>query len=183
METFHECAPFMAAIIAGEFTSQALTQLVSLGFEVLYFPYDDVIGAFATVGIDAAYVESTPTSEFINKIDAWNDLSALTQQMVAHNLMKRRQADVSFFSRSLADVLGRTVTRIVVLPLYGSPRELSSAAEAQELLSTVHRLEYDALAPTRVDVEVHYSNGDTVVGSYRDIDGASEFLRRVCDTT
>lgn len=183
VETYHEQGPFMAAIIAGEFTSQALTQLESLGFKILYFPYDDVIEAFETVEIDAAYVESTLASEFMNKIDAWNSLTALTQQLVAQDLISRRQAEVTSFSHSLTNVLGRTVTHIRVLPLYGSPEERASVTEAQEYLSTVGRLEHETSVPTRVDVEVHYSNGDTVVGSYQDVDGASAFLRRVCSTT
>ena len=183
VETYHEHGPFMATIIAGEFTSQALIQLESLGFKVLYFPYEDVIRAFESVGIDAAYGESTPASEFIDKIDAWNRLDAISQQFVAKDLIGRRQVEVKSFSRSLADVLGRTVTRIRISPLYGSPQEQANAAEAQDFLSTVGRLEHEVPAPTRVDIEVHYSNGDTITGNHNNVDDASEFVRRVCGMT
>lgn len=182
VETYREQVPFMAAIIAGEFTSRALTQLESLGFKVLYFPYEDVIEAFGSVGLDAAYGESTPAGEFIRKVHAWNSLDVITQQSVAKDLIDRRQEEVTHFSRSLTDVLGRTVTRIRVLPLYGLPREQSNAIEAQKFLSTVGRLEHEISTPTRVDIEVHYNNGDMITDSHRDVDDASEFLRRVCGT-
>src|SRR3989337_2854442 len=38
--------PFTGAILAGVFTEGALTQLKSLGFHILYFPYNSIVEAF-----------------------------------------------------------------------------------------------------------------------------------------
>ena len=46
--TFPQFRPFKGAILAGVFTDGAITQLESLGFSVLVFPYQTVIDAFKT---------------------------------------------------------------------------------------------------------------------------------------
>ncbi len=52
-ETYNKEVPFIGAILAGDFTEGAITQLKSLGFSVLYFPYETLIKAFSIEGIDA----------------------------------------------------------------------------------------------------------------------------------
>ncbi len=47
--------PFTGAILAGVFTEGALTQLKSLGFHVLFFPYRSIVEAFQAVGVDANF--------------------------------------------------------------------------------------------------------------------------------
>lgn len=47
------CAPLLGCILAGDYTANALNQLKSIGFKVLYLSYDSVVEAFATVGVDA----------------------------------------------------------------------------------------------------------------------------------
>ena len=63
-ETYHYEAPFLGAIVAGDFTNNALVQLHSLGFQVLYFPYSEVLAVFRSVGIDASYEEYTSAEAF-----------------------------------------------------------------------------------------------------------------------
>jgi hypothetical protein len=72
--THAECAPFIGVVLAGVYTSGALRQLESLGFELLYFPYDKVVQVFGRFGIDAAFEENTPDSEFARKMKAWSRL-------------------------------------------------------------------------------------------------------------
>ena len=38
-ETYHDCHPFLGAVIAGVFTEGSLTQLKSHGFQLLYYSY------------------------------------------------------------------------------------------------------------------------------------------------
>lgn len=71
-EKFQWSKPFLGAVLAGVFTGGALEQLRSLGFCVLYFPYDTLVAAFAQEGIDIAFVETTPETAFqrcIRKIE------------------------------------------------------------------------------------------------------------------
>jgi hypothetical protein len=51
--------PFLGIVLAGAFTSASLTQLRSLNFNVLYFPYESLTAAFQSQGIDIVFDEST----------------------------------------------------------------------------------------------------------------------------
>ena len=62
--TYENCCRFIGVILGGVFTDGALTQLRSLNFKVLYFPYEKIVKAFKSVGIDASFDEETPESEF-----------------------------------------------------------------------------------------------------------------------
>src|SRR5438876_623766 len=54
-ETYSHLRPFLGIVLAGVLTEPSLNQLRSCGFTVAYIPYDAIIRAFATVGIDAAF--------------------------------------------------------------------------------------------------------------------------------
>src|SRR5437763_3929690 len=57
--------PFLGVVLGGVFTDGSLNQLRSHGFTVLYFPYESIIAAFGSVGIDAAFDEDTPDSALL----------------------------------------------------------------------------------------------------------------------
>jgi hypothetical protein len=61
----------MGCILAGVYTAGALEQLRSIGFRILYFPYDSVIEAFNVVGMDARFDEDTPDAAFDAKMRKW----------------------------------------------------------------------------------------------------------------
>ena len=183
VETYHAYAPFMAAIIAGEFTAPAIDQLRSLDFRILYFPYEVVVEAFNRVGITASYNEATEDREFQDKIQSWKSLSVLDQQLVESELIDLSHDEVEQFKTSLREALGRNVLRIVVIPLYGSRHEFKSADDALEFLSSDSTNDHHGREPIRVEVEVHYTNGDRVTGSHQDAKDAAEFLDRILDVT
>lgn len=55
---------FFGVVVAEERSSSLLDQMRSLGFHVLYFPYETLVAAFASVGIDIRFDEDTPDEEF-----------------------------------------------------------------------------------------------------------------------
>ncbi len=64
-ERYQWSNPFLGAVLAGVFTQGSLEQLRSLGFHVLYFPYDTIVAAFAFQSIDVAFDETTPDTAFL----------------------------------------------------------------------------------------------------------------------
>ena len=178
-ETYHQEAPFLGAIIAGEFTGNALTQLESLGFQVLYFPYADVLTAFAEVGINAGYEEDTPTAEFDQKIAQWSGLTAEEQAVVVDTLMAIRDDNVQQFAGALRATIGRTVDAVLVMPLYGSSIEFQTLDSALDYLEDGTVGNEPSGDFVRVELEVRYTNGDTVRGSFAEADAAADFLRAV----
>ena len=55
--TFARHQPFCGAVLSGEFTRNALTQLESKGFSVFHIPYQSILEAFREIGIDASSAE------------------------------------------------------------------------------------------------------------------------------
>jgi len=65
---YKSSSPFVGVVLAGVFTNGALTQLKSLGFGVLYFPYETVVIALSKFGINAAFEEKTAEADFRKKL-------------------------------------------------------------------------------------------------------------------
>lgn len=178
VEKYQTSAPFIGAIVAGEFTQSALTQLESLGFKVLYFDYATVITAFSTVGIDAATEEGTAEVEVKRKIDAWESLTDSEKSAVTTALFEARKDDVLQFTQELRHAFGRLIERIIILPLFGNSVEFSGLADAMGFLEAgLQSRRADELA--KVEVDVLYSNGDVVRGQFANAVGAKEFLLSV----
>ena len=177
-ETYEEAAPFIGAVIAGEFTQPALDQLRSLGFEILYFDYDSVVTAFEAAGIDARTEEGTSAYELEGKIAAWRSLTVFEQDSVVSSLLKTRAQDVSAFADALRRTFGRIVERITITPLFGSVVEFVTLAAALEFMgSGIESGRSDTFA--RVEIEVFYTSGDVVRGRFGNSLAAEEFLRRI----
>lgn len=53
----------------------SLKQLQSLGFTILYFPYEMIINAFRVIGIDVYFEENTTEEYFAKQIALWEKLN------------------------------------------------------------------------------------------------------------
>lgn len=108
--THQNAAPFIGVILAGYFTENALNQLRSLGFTVLYFPYNTIIEAFNVVGIDAYFDEETPDAELAEKVSIWQALSIENYTNVANKLVELNLEVVAEFINQLALLLDRLLS-------------------------------------------------------------------------
>lgn len=176
VETYHNAAPFQGAILAGVFTEGALAQLRSLGFTVLYFPYETVVSVFWRYGIDARFDEGTPDADLKRKVRAYDSLSGLRKRRLARALLIANAASVATFITSLTEVVSRQIDRIIILPLHGSLREWNTIQEAITFIEN-----YDEGASTnnfvRYEIQVRYNNGNRVDGTFGDKESAVKFLR------
>lgn len=177
-ETYAFHKPFLGAVISGEFTDGAMEQLSSLGFQILYFDYESVLEAFGSSGIDARTEESTPDPEVQAKVDAWQKLSEEEKDSVAETLFDTCSDKVAAFTVAMRLTFGRIVERIRILPLFGSSVDFRLVNEAQTYLEDSNRFEVsDTL--TRIEIEVTYSNGDSIVGKFNDAVAATSFLETI----
>lgn len=175
-ETHARTAPFKGAILAGVFTEGALTQMRSLGFTVLYFPYEMVLEAFRRFGINASSEENTPDAEFRCKIRRHKRLTPQGLADLSAQLMQLNAQEIEKFRRALTHAVCRRIERVVVLPLHGNPQKLGSLAEAIAFIRAYQ--ESGVWKPVqRYEVQVKYSNGDTIEGRFADKQGAIDFLQ------
>jgi hypothetical protein len=175
-ETYRNSGPFKGAILAGVFTAGALTQLKSLGYTIIYLPYESVIATFDRFGIDAAFDEGTPEDNFQKQVAAYERLTQPRKQQLANRLVKAHQSDVAEFIRSLSVAVARQIERVIVLALHGQSHEAMTVADA------IHFVEaYDddggRKPMERFEIEVRYNNGDSIRGNFQDKPSALEFLR------
>lgn len=169
--------PFTGAILAGVFTDGALTQLKSLGFHLLFFPYQSIVQAFQSVGVDAEFDEDTPEKDFRKKISRWNALSKKAQRSVAYHLVKAHERDIKAFFDALDKSVTRRVEKIIVIPLHGQESEYSSVGDAIAFLSA-----YDSTAVQggvyKYEIHIRYNNGDKIMAEFTAKAAAVEFLMK-----
>jgi len=175
-EAYGSFRPFLGAVLGGDFTENSLTQLRSRGFSVLYISYPQVVSAFREVGIDMSYNEETTDAEFSAKI---RDLRALGDEqltIVKSKLLLEQPAAAAFVGQ-LEESLGRSAVRVQVTALHGDTVELASVADAIAYITEYPTGGGTASPATRFEVTAHFSNGDTIVGSFGNQPDALAFLR------
>ncbi|MDI1234154.1 MAG: DNA methylase [bacterium] len=170
---YKNSSPFVGVVLAGVFTEGALSQLKSLGFGVLYFPYDTVVKAFAKFGINAAFDEKTAETDFRKKIDSWNKLA--NKEDVAKELLKLNKKNVDEFLNSLSDTVSRFIERIIILPLHGQETVSTSVTDAIDFLKKYSE-DRPKLPLSKYEIIIKYNTGDRIEASFNDKKDSIKFL-------
>lgn len=166
-------SPFIGVVLAGVFTEGALNQLKSLGFGVLYFPYDSVVKAFVKFGINASFDEKTAEADFRYKIDSWKKLPNKVD--VAKELIKLNKKSVNEFLSSLSDSVSRYIERILILPLHGQESISNSVNEAIDFLKKYSE-DNPKLLLSKYEIIIKYNTGDRIEASFKDKKDSIKFL-------
>lgn len=175
-ETYKHAGPFKGTVLAGVFTEGALEQLRSLGFTVLFFPYETVISAFKHVGIDAFFDENTPDMDCQNKVDQWNNLSDADREKAPKALLEGNQAGLKNFMASLTANVVRQIDRILILPLHGKKYEVMTIDDAVKLIESYSE-SVEVSHFERYEIQIRFSNANEIIGRFNDKPSAIEFLR------
>lgn len=170
---YRSSSPFVGVVLAGVFTEGALTQLKSLGFGVLYFPYESVIKAFTKFGINAVFDEKTADADFRKKIESWNKLT--NKEDIAKELLKLNKKGVDEFLSSLSDSVSRFIERIIILPLHGQENISNSIIEAVDFLNTYSE-DKPKLPLSKYEIIIKYNTGDKIEASFKDKKDSIKFL-------
>jgi hypothetical protein len=175
---YSEYQPALAVVLGGEFTDPSLQQLRSHGFIVLHFSYGDIIAAFAKCGVDLAYEEATSDTEMQAKLDAFKVLSDEKRKALPVELRKIGAASIEAFLVELRTALTRTIKTIRILPLYsGEAIDVSSIEAAVIAIDNIDETSGGGQF-ARYEVDVRYSNGSEIRGTFKSKGEAKEFLMR-----
>jgi len=167
--------PFLGTVLAGVFTGASIEQLQSLGFQILYFPYDTIIAAFSSVGIDISFDESTPDEEYQKCIDKIESANNEVIQAIKGHLIQANSNQISRFFAVLDARLGRFVCRVIVIPLYGRSNEFTSIKDALKFLDA-HAIYEGSGDFRKYEIFVEFSNGDKVEASLSTKQQVHDFL-------
>lgn len=175
VETYARERPFKGAIIAGVFTEGALTQLRSLGFVVLFFPYDTIISAFKKVGIDAFFDESTSDGDFETKLQRWEKLTTSEKLEVSKGMIELNQGEVAKFVEALKISVSRTIKSVGIKILHGTSFEWQTIEEAITFINAYDEGK-NSYPFVRYEIEIVYNNGDVIEAEFGSKKDALEFL-------
>ena len=182
--TFSRHQPFCGAVLAGEFTRNALHQLESKGFGVLHIPYDSILEAFRELGIDASSedgVGGTTEKQFREKISKWESQpqpQAINKLLAKlHALHKREIAD---FKQRLEAALTRQVASVRLTVLRGHSVECLDVGSAIAYLieeEKSYRLREDGEQREAFEVQVRFNTGAKIEATFPKRAEAIAFLR------
>jgi hypothetical protein len=171
-------APFLGAVLAGIFTAPSLEQLRSLGFQLVYLPYESIVAAFASAGIDARFDETTSDEDFRACVDKIEAMPKLPRTRVKEAILASNRAAFEDFFTRLRRKLDRTTMRITVLPLFGTPSNFANLTDAVQFITTFDR-EAKSREFRKFEVIVVFSNLDEIKGIFSEEQEAIRFLRYV----
>jgi len=180
--TFARHQPFCGAVLSGDFTRNALTQLESKGFSVLHIPYQSILEAFREVGIDASSVDRITTeNEFQRKIAQWEALpQAATIEKFLKALYRLHAADVAQFQAKLEASLLRGVVSVRVAVLRGHTVECPNVKSAISYLveeARTRRVREDAEEREMFEIIVRFTNSAKIEATFPTREEAIAFLR------
>lgn len=175
-ETHQDSRPFLGAVLAGEFTEPSLNQFRSHGFNLIYCSYRTVLRAFRSEGIDVSSQEDTSDDELQSKVDAFRKLNKIKQARIVARIRELNAEQFKGFFSSLRRSLQRRVECVFILPLAGTQHRFESIQEAVGYINY-----HDSAAPSsqfvKFELNVRYSNGDEMRGTFHNKEDAIAFLR------
>ena len=175
-ETYRRYSPFLGAVLAGSFTDEALDQLRSHGFNLVYSPYESIVEAFRNERVDVFSDENTSERELRQKVRAFNGLRLACRRRIQKEIRASFADQLDPFLDALRRCLGRRIQHVFVLALSGKSSEFDSIDDAVLFVSG-----YDESVSVsgfvRYELNVRYSNGDEVRGSFLEKERCIDFLR------
>jgi hypothetical protein len=176
-ETYSHLRPFLGAILAGMFTSGSLSQLQSKGFAILYLQYSSIVSAFASVGIDADFDETTTELEFQNKIAQWNTLSQQDITAIKSHLLNIEKNSIDNFMNTLNQSFSRQVQGVTATVLHGLSQPMATIEEAIEYIENYQESQPTLAPALKYEIDIRYNNGDVIHAIFQHKAEAIRFLR------
>lgn len=168
--------PLAAAVIAGEWTASSQTQLRSLGFYVVHIPTQEVVDAFATIGMDIAQAEGASDDEAQAQVDKYDALTADQHDALGAEIRACAPEEFKSLLDRLEAAVTRSVSRVVVLPLRGNGIECTTIDNAVHTIAEyVPDVENPAFV--RWEISVRFSNDDRIDAEFTEAEDAIAFLR------
>jgi len=177
-EKYNWNSPYLGTVLAGVFTEGSLEQLKSHGFHVLYFPYETLTAAFEAEGINIRFDEDTPDETFRACVDRIESAPPEVLNSVKRRLIQANREPISDFFATLGYRLGRRIVRVRMIPLYGRVNQFATIEDALRFLDQ-HSIYEGSGEFWKYEVQIEFSNGDRVQGSFDSKFSAREFLELV----
>ncbi|MCL2623657.1 MAG: hypothetical protein FWD31_08340 [Planctomycetaceae bacterium] len=175
-ESYQHNAPFLGVILAGEFTEKSLAQLMSHGFFILYFPYNRLVKAFQLLKVNIAYEESESDDVLLKRLPVLEQKLSHLQKSNNTHILDYFQNEVDVFFKKLQDRFERKLTRIIILPIFGTEVSFFSATDAILFLNEDNEISNAPLI--RHEIQLFFSNRDEIKAVFLLKSDAIAFLQQ-----
>ena len=172
-------APFLGAILAGVFTDGSLAQMRSSGFEVVLFPYESIVEAFFSIGIDVAFDEKTPDTKFASTVTKINKLPRSKRDLLKKKLVETNRLLIDQFFGRLQSRIDRRIEPVTLIALHGEESEFHNIEDAVAFIGKYEESSSQHGMFRKFEVIVKYSNGDKIDASFQAKHLAISFLKYV----
>lgn len=176
VELYAKNMPFYAAVLAGEFTNNALIQLKSQGFYVVYFSYEEICSLFSDVGISIYWEEDTSALELKNMVAAVCSLDDQQKRMLMNKFFEKYKERLEGLALALCKSLDIIISEVIVIPVHGSAKSWGAVTDAIKFIT-----EYDENSKVpilRYEIIVRYSNSDEFTMKCSNKQKAIQFLNQ-----
>ncbi len=178
-EKYKLSKPFKGAILSGQFTENSLNQLKRDDFHVLYIPFEKLVQAFSTHGLDIEFDEDSKEADVKKKHAAVSKRSnkALLEK-VREEILNSCDAEIKQFITELEAFYTRKIKTICILPLHGTRTEVVDVEKAIAFINgycdlpTNQKLEY-------IEVIVTYNNGSIIQCQFKTKAETVDFLQKI----
>lgn len=174
-EKYEKDSPFLGVVLAGEFTKTSITQLSSQGFQVLYLPYEMIMASFKAESVDVRFDEDTLDELFSETCEAIKNLPTYSMNRIKNEMLRLNRASISEFFKALDNRLGRRITRITVIPLYGELCEFPTIKDAIYFLNS-RNAKSGSKKFRKFEIQIVFSNGDNACANFESKEKILEFL-------
>jgi hypothetical protein len=174
-EKYKKDNPFIGVILAGVFTDNSLKQLQSLGFTILYFPYEMIVNAFRVMGIDVYFEENTTEEYFAKQIALLEKLNDIQKDKIYKKITDQNLFAINQFMSSLQLKLNRKIIKVHIWMMFGKQYIFDSIERAKEFIVNI---KINDIYPefNKYEAEIQYSNGDIIRIEYRNQSDMLGFL-------
>lgn len=145
---------------------------------MLYFPYESLTIAFQSQGFDVLFDEQTPDSVFEETVKRIENAPVEQIAGIRTYLIGANQTAVDDFLLALKRRLGRRVTAVIIIPLYGRSNAFSTVQAALLFLDS-HMIYEGSGEFRKYEVRVEYSNGEKVEASFNTKARVKDFLELI----
>lgn len=180
-EKHHWDKPFLGVILAGVFTEGSLTQMKTSGFEVALFPYESIVLAFSSVGIDVRFDEKTPDTTFQRTIEEMEHLAISKRCDLKRHLIDANQKLLNQFFVELQATLDRQIEQIILIPLHGQQNQFETTSDAITFVSSYQEEAWHEGGFRKYEIIVRYSNGDKIEAFFQDKKKVIDFINYIAD--
>ena len=167
--------PFLGAVIAGIFTEGSISQLESVGFHVLYIPYDSIVAAFVSQEVDVQFGEDTKDKVFKKCYKQIEKLPQYKRERIKEHLISANKNSIDKFKNELRLALEKLIEEIIIIPLYGKDKVFHDISSAISFVNSYQASGNDGTF-RKYEVIVKYSNGDSINASFSDREKLISFL-------